>query len=98
MVANVNELSRVRRRIDRRFGPCEAFVIPKPNEEERTISVEEAAYNAYKSDPQGTTDRMDALENSNRRELPWWMLVAIVAIAAGVVLVVLAMTAMKHVE
>jgi hypothetical protein len=98
MVANVNELSRVRRRIDRRFGPCEAFVIPKPSEEERELSVEEAAYNAYKRDPQGTTDRLDLADNSDRRELPWWMLVAIVAVAAGVVLVVLGMTAMKHVE
>jgi hypothetical protein len=86
MVCNIHdERFRTRRRIENIQTP-------------HAISVEEAAYNAYKADPQGTTDRLDLADNSNRRELPWWMLVAIVAIAAGVVLVVLAMTAMKHVK
>ena len=60
------------------------------------LSVEERAWLEYQRDPQGTTDRLDLADNTNRRELPWWMLVAIVAIASGVVLVVLGMTAMKH--
>lgn len=83
-----DEHAAVRRRCKRGFKPVQRL----------PISVEEAAYNAYKRDPQGTTDRLYLADNSNRRELPWWMLVAIVAIAAGVVLVVLAMTAMKHVK
>lgn len=62
------------------------------------LSVEERAWLEYQRDPQGTTDRLDLEDNSNRRELPWWMLVAIVAIAAGVVLVVLGVAAMKHMK
>jgi hypothetical protein len=54
-----DEHAAVRRRCKRGFKPVQRL----------PISVEEAAYNAYKRDPQGTTDRLYLADNSNRREL-----------------------------
>lgn len=68
MVCNIHdERFRTRRRIENIQAP-------------HALSVEEAAYNAYKRDPQGTTDRLDALDNQRMsREVPAAVLLGIVA-------------------
>lgn len=80
-----DEHAAVRRRVNRSFGPAE-------------LSVEQQSYNEYKRDARKAEDRLDLAENEGRRELPWWLLVAITAFAAGVVFTVLAVTAWKMVK
>jgi hypothetical protein len=63
-----------RRRVNRRCAPVKRTLSGE-------LSVEQQSYEAYKRDPQGTEDRLDAADNQRMsREVPAAVLLGIVAV------------------